>query len=282
LNDKLLVVNELLEVDGTPLFHQKLVKPPAQHQWTVEPKITKVPGPGSLALPKLPVLRDAVIAYTILTAGLGCYSFSGDVLEAPTTTPVADGLMDDAGNFLTVMKDILTDLKDLDVRTRMTETLRCVNPTLTSVELDNINDPKHVIVGHAQGSGKIIEIGLANESEGFRRFYAHLLALYQRPSKQFLIFEHPEDGIHPGALSLLAEEFKVAAESGRGQVLLTTHSPRLLDSFEPDEIRVVELDGLQTRIGMLAREQRESLEEDLLDSGDLLTVDPARIDRPEQ
>lgn len=58
---------------------------------------------------------------------------------------------------------------------------------------------------------------------------------------------------------------------------MTTHSPKLLDYFDVDQIRVVELDGLATRIGPVSTEQKEAIREKLLDAGELLTVDPARI-----
>ena len=154
---------------------------------------------------------------------------------------------------------------------------RGVNGYVVSVELDSIQNPTTAVVGHTLGD-KTLTLPLKTESDGFRRFYAHLLALYQSPPKQTLIFEEPENGIYPGALSLLADEFKAAAESGRGQVLLTTHSPRLLDHFEADQIRVVELRNLETHIGTLANEQREAIEEQLLDVGELLTADPARME----
>jgi predicted ATPase len=142
--------------------------------------------------------------------------------------------------------------------------------------VDNIQQPQHVVVGHTF-DGKTLSLDLSQESDGFRRFYAHLLALYQRPPKQTLIFEHPEDGIHPGALSLLAEEFKSAPQQGRGQVILTTHSPELLDHFDAEQIRVVELAGFRTSIGLVSSEQKEAIHEKLLDPGELLTVDPARM-----
>jgi predicted ATPase len=97
-----------------------------------------------------------------------------------------------------------------------------------------------------------------------------------------MIFEEPENGIYPGALSMLADEFKAAPEVGRGQIVLTTHSPRLLDHFDADQIRVVELVDLETKIGPLAQEQRQALEEQLLRAGELLTVDPARIESAAQ
>ena len=82
----------------------------------------------------------------------------------------------------------------------------------------------------------------------------------------------------PAQLSLLAEEFKAAPDDRRGQVILTTHSPRLLDEFDADQIRVVELEEYETRIGPVSQKQREAIQEDLLDAGELLTVDPAVID----
>ena len=145
-----------------------------------------------------------------------------------------------------------------------------------SVELDHLQSPKNAIVGH-QFLDRTLGLKLAQESEGFRCFFAYLLALYQRPPKLLLLFEHPLDGIHPGALSLLADEFNVAPDEGRGQVLLTTHSPGLLDNFDADSIHVVQRDGFETKIGPLAAEQRESLIEELLQPGELLTVDLARL-----
>jgi predicted ATPase len=185
------------------------------------------------------------------------------------------GLADDAGDFLDAIRDIVSNLQDISIRKGMIAALQRLNPSISAVELDDIQRPKKVVVGHRFG-GKTLALDLAQESDGFRRFYAHLLAIYQRPPKQTLIFEHPEDGIHPGALSLLADEFKAAPEAGRGQVIFTTHSPKLLDQFNVDQIRVVELAGLETRIGLISDEQREAIHDKLLDPGELLTVDPAR------
>ena len=131
-------------------------------------------------------------------------------------------------------------------------------------------------VGYAVGD-KTHMVDVAQESEGFRRYLAHLLALYQTPRKQTLIFEHPESGIHPAALEALAEEFRTHVQDGRGQVILTTHSPQFLDHFGPDQIRVVENDEGVTRIGPLAQEQVDAVREVMVRPGYLLTADPARI-----
>jgi predicted ATPase len=188
------------------------------------------------------------------------------------------GLLDDGVNYLSVINDLTQDLRDQRSRRQIFARLKQINPTVRSVELDDIRQPQRVIVGHDLG-GVNIALDLAQESDGFRRYYAHLLALYQTPPKQVLMFEEPENGIYPGALQNLAEEFVAAPAEERGQILLTTQSPQLLDGFDPESIRVVDLDPQtqQTRIGALDPDQRDAVKESLLQPGELLTVDPARI-----
>lgn len=254
------------------LFHQENGK------WIIEPELHQVPKPGPIALSRIPTIFEVVIAFTALTSGIGCYAFSDQVLRSPgRTNQRTMGLADDAANFLDTVKEVVRNLQDLTVRQSIVAALQRVNSSISSVELNDIQNPTRIVVGH-RVDGKTLALDLSQESDGFRRFYAHLLAIYQRPPKQTLIFEHPEDGIHPGALSLLAEEFKSAPEQGNGQVILTTHSPKLLDYFDVEQIRVVELAGLETRIGFLSTDQEEAIREKLLDPGELFAVDPARIE----
>jgi hypothetical protein len=284
------VLEERLDLGEKCLFHQHAVSagrksgtaPQNVHvhyqtKWTVSPELLQVPPPGAIALGRIPSISEIVIAFTALTSGIGCYVFSDKILSgsiqnqtAPGLAQSAPGLDDEATNFLEALKDILTNRQELKVRKIMVGAVQRVNPTVSAVE------PNHIVVGH-KVNGKTLALFLSQESDGFRRFYAHLLALYQRPPRQTLSFEHPEDGIHPGALSLLAEEFKAAPDDGRGQVILTTHSPKLLDHFDAEQIRVVELVGFETRIGFVSNEQKEAMHDKLLDAGELLTVDPARI-----
>ena len=206
----------------------------------VEPELIQVPVSGAIAIGRIPSISEIVIAFTALTSGIGCYVFSDKVLcQSVQEIRRSGGLADDAGNFLDALRDIVSNLQDLNVRKSIVASLQRVNPSVSSVELNDIQNPSKVVVGHRL-NGRTLDLDLSQESDGFRRFYAHLLAIYQRPPKQTLSFEHPEDGIHPGALSLLADEFRAAPEEGHGQVILTTHSPRLLDHFEVDQIRVVD------------------------------------------
>jgi predicted ATPase len=93
-----------------------------------------------------------------------------------------------------------------------------------------------------------------------------------------MVFEEPERGIYPAAFAALAVEMKNCYANGQGQVVLTTHSPEMLTLFEPENIRVVEMQDGVTRIGLIAQEQLEALRENLLYPNELLTVEDARLD----
>ena len=272
---------ESLRYGGTTLFQQAQRRQQQGQgaQWETEPALVSVPQSGPAALGRLPGLEEAVIAYTALTTAIGVYTFPYDVLHASAQHGRVAGLADNGENFLDVIGAIARDLHNIAVRKAIAASLRRINETVANVELDSIQNPHQALVGHRLGE-KTLTLGLAQESDGFRRFYAHLLALYQLPPKQTLVFEEPENGVYPGALSLLSDEFKAAPDAGRGQVLLTTHSPALLDCFSEDQIRVVDLVDLETQIGPLAHEQKEAIREELLHTGELLTADPARRQEP--
>ena len=51
------------------------------------------------------------------------------------------------------------------------------------------------------------------------------------------MIDEPELGLHPYAISVLADLIKSASE--RTQVIISTQSPTLLDYFEPEQIVVV-------------------------------------------
>jgi hypothetical protein len=221
-------------------------------------------------------LRDATVAYNLIGRGVGCYDFPGDVLQRVGEQPTTSGYRDDGSNPLAVVGGLHDDINRLGDWAALTDTMSSLNPAVRSIDLE-LPERKQLKIGYQVGD-KIMLMDVASESEGFRRYLATLLALFQTPAKQTLIFEHPENGIHPGALETLANEFKRHVRQGRGQIILTTHSPQLLDHFEPEQIRVVDIENQQTKIGPLAHEQIEALKDKLLKPGELLTVDPARLD----
>ena len=99
-----------------------------------------------------------------------------------------------------------------------------------------------------------------------------LSALYQTPPRGLIALEEPELTIHPGAMSLLWEEILEATRrrDGQMQVVLTTHSPDLLDMCEADQIRVVEKINGITHVGPVAEDQKQIIQQKLFAPGQLL------------
>ncbi len=83
-------------------------------------------------------------------------------------------------------------------------------------------------------------------SDGTLRFICLATALLQPNPPATMLFDEPELGLHPYALTLLASLFKRAAKSG-GQVIACTQSASLLNEFEPEDVIVVDRrDGQST------------------------------------
>jgi len=79
-------------------------------------------------------------------------------------------------------------------------------------------------------------------SDGTMKILAYLTVLYDPEPPRFIGIEEPENFLHPRLLPELAEECRAASE--RSQLLVTTHSPFLLDAMRADEVRVLYRDNL--------------------------------------
>ncbi|NNM88982.1 MAG: AAA family ATPase [Phycisphaerae bacterium] len=95
------------------------------------------------------------------------------------------------------------------------------------------------------GSGKGISFQLRNghsiraaqASDGLLLTLAYLTLLFLPQPPRVILVQEPENGIHPrrlqGVLKILRQ---LLSEHSRTQILLTTHSPYLLDCFQPEEV----------------------------------------------
>jgi len=99
------------------------------------------------------------------------------------------------------------------------------------------------------------EQSAADLSDGTLRFL-FLLAVLASPSPPSLIaIDEPETGLHPAMFPIVAEYARDAAS--RSQVILTTHSPELLDAFgdEPPTTTVVERKEGETTLRIVSGDE---------------------------
>ncbi|MDO6804820.1 AAA family ATPase, partial [Wenyingzhuangia sp. 1_MG-2023] len=67
------------------------------------------------------------------------------------------------------------------------------------------------------------------------KMFAYLLLLHDPAPHPLLCVEEPENQLYPSLMPELAEEFRLYAERG-GQVLVSSHSPDMLNSIQLSEI----------------------------------------------
>jgi predicted ATPase len=109
-------------------------------------------------------------------------------------------------------------------------------------------------------------------SDGTLRILGLLLAAYQPQRPSVLGIEEPELTVHPALAELISQVLLDSAHDG--QVLVTTHSPDVLDAKEisDDQIRIVTMDHGRTLIAPLATGSRKAIRERLYTPGELLRI----------
>ena len=112
---------------------------------------------------------------------------------------------------------------------------------------------------------------LSHESDGTIRLLAMLAALFQDPVPTLIGLEEPELAIHPGAMAVLADTMQEA--SLRGQVLVATHSPDLINLLPIESIRAVTAEDGSTRVGKVADHQMKSVRDNLFLPGELHSME---------
>jgi energy-coupling factor transporter ATP-binding protein EcfA2 len=104
---------------------------------------------------------------------------------------------------------------------------------------------REVIVGEDTGQGYPLSVRLhdntvipASEvSQGLLVYFAFLCIVHRDDAPSVLLIEEPENGVHPLRLHEIVTLLRTLTERGV-QILLTTHSPDLLNACKPEEVLV--------------------------------------------
>lgn len=118
------------------------------------------------------------------------------------------------------------------------ETIRTVTPFFQDFILKprNVGEKEKVSLGWRQ-KGSDYPLQQYHFSDGTLRFICLATALLQPDPPSTMIIDEPELGLHPYAITVLAELMHAA--STRTQLIVSTQSPALVDHFEPDDVIVV-------------------------------------------
>lgn len=110
-------------------------------------------------------------------------------------------------------------------------------------------------------------------SAGTLRILGLLLALYQPWHPSLVAIEEPEATVHPAAAELIVQILLDASYDR--QVLITTHSPDILDAKElsDGQIRLITMEKGRTIVAPLSQASRQAIRERLYTPGELLRID---------
>jgi len=203
-------------------------------------------------------------------------------LQDPDPGHVLSG---DGRNLAAVLREVARN--DPKAKERIEDYLKKIVPAVLSVD--------HCEVGPKETIEFLQDVGQPNPwkflaqsmSDGTLRALGILLAAYHGRTNggrkvRLIGIEEPEAAIHPGAAQAVGEALSKASE--HVQVLLTTHSPDLLEhtSFTEENLRAVEWSRGSSVIAHVDPGSRSALRDGLYSAGELLRMkqlepDPTEI-----
>ncbi len=167
------------------------------------------------------------------------YNFSSAALSKEATNPQMMPTGEGIANALT---DILLDDRERFIE--LEQRFIRLAPNISRISLKRAGD--HNLLRLVDKYSEHL-IPASDISDGILRILAFLAALYQVQTPSIVCFEEPENGIHPWLLRKMMEILNsVATEGITGkavQVLISTHSPVLLNYVKPEQVRAVEINN---------------------------------------
>ena len=220
----------------------------------------------------LPVFRPV---YDALSR-MGFYNLNPERIRELQDPDPSDVLARDGRNMASLIKRLAAE--DNGAVDRMTEYLQAVVPGVRGFQVKHYGAKQTIEFRQdVPGSSKPWRFDAANMSDGTLRALGVLVALYQgsqRDTKPIRLIgiEEPELAIHPAATNALADAILEATRFT--QVILTSHSPDLLDNedISSDSIIAVVAEGGKTTAGPVDDALRRAVRERLYTPGELLRI----------
>ena len=196
---------------------------------------------------------------------LRCYHMFPNTIREPQEVSNPYPLDEDGRNLTSVLREMYKRWPH--VMDRLKGSLHDLIPSVTDLRIVSAGGYLVTQLRHDDLSGRSAWFNLAQESDGTVRLLGLLVALYQYPYVPFIGIEEPELTVHPGALMVLADLLQEA--SRRSQILVTTHSPDLIDRLPVQNIRVVISENGITWVGPVSETQAEAVRQNLFSPGEL-------------
>ncbi len=210
------------------------------------------------------------------------YDFNAEVMRKPQAPDVGGWLRFDGSNIASVVARLNSEQPE--ILSRITQYLQAIVPGIISIERASLGPVETLKFVQRSGNfSKPHEFFAWNMSDGTLRALGSLVAVNQlagRNEKASLIgIEEPETSLHPAAAAALMDGLREATE--HTQVIITSHSPDLLDQMDidTDTLLSVSLQEGVTRIAPIDEASRSAIRDHLYTPGELLRMDQLEPDQ---
>jgi predicted ATPase len=209
-------------------------------------------------------------------ASMGFYNLNPQAMKELQSPDAGELLQREGGNIASVIARLARDQPA--IMQRIQEYLATIVPNIAEVERAELG-PRETLqfkqkMAGAQNPWKFYA---ANMSDGTLRSLGNLVAVTQLANQRAPVslvgLEEPETALHPAAISALMDALREAAV--HTQIVVTTHSPDLLDEVDLDRetvLAVVAEEG-KTRIAPIDEASRKAIENHLYTPGEMLRLD---------
>jgi predicted ATPase len=205
---------------------------------------------------------------------ISIHSIFPDTLRAPQKYNPARPMDTHGSNWASILKD----QPRATWKPELVSALHKLTGDIEDIKVSQAASYLVVQFRHASPRGRQKWFDAAQESDGTLRVAGIVTALLQEPPVPVIGIEEPELTVHPGAIPLLFDFLKQASRSS--QVLVTTHSPELLDQMEADDVRVVLRGQKGTTVSPMSEFQRRAVREGLLTLGEVLRTEGVQPELP--
>jgi predicted ATPase len=225
----------------------------------------------------LPEFRPA---YDALSS-MAFYDFSPEAMRGFKAPDTGELLRRDGSNVASVIARLGNEQPQ--ILERLTQYMGAIVPGLKKIERVALGPIE--TLKFRQMAGEPLapqEFFLWNMSDGTLRALGSLVAAFQFAGREEMAgligIEEPESSLHPAATAVLMDAFREAAT--RTQILITSHSPDLLDQLDLDSevlLAVSSTEGV-TKIAPIDQASLKIIKDHLYSAGELLRQDQLEPD----
>jgi len=159
-------------------------------------------------------------------------SLNGSIRQ-PSSYGTETKLLPDGQNFMSILNDIKNN-HSLNYE-KIEQAINKINPYFKDINFALLGSKLYLVLREKYLSRSV---SIEHISDGTLRYLLLLSVLFNPERGCLVCFDEPETSLHPDMINTISQAMKQASNST--QLIIATHSPLLLNSFDIDDILIFE------------------------------------------